>query len=194
MTIPARYCRMFNVPAPLVRFLRAETAAMSIEAAIMLPIMMIMYIGAFSYFDAYRREAVITKATYAIGDLLSREEGTVTAVDFEGLHDLYETITFSEGATRLRFSEIRRVSGSLEVVWSYGTDGSTQLTTATLGSVAAQVPTLLDNERIVVVESFNDYEPAFNVGLFARTQMRFVPTRQRYAARLDYDASVPAPS
>lgn len=174
----------------LSRFLSDETASLSIEAAIALPLMGILYVGAFSYFDAYRREAVMTKATYAVGDLLSREEGTVTAVDFEGMQDLFELLTFSEGETTLRISEIRRDDSDLEVVWSYGTDGTDILTDALLSGLTGQIPPLVDNERIVVVESFSNFTPVFDVGLTSRTQMKFAPTRQRYSARLDYDSTV----
>ncbi|UWQ17498.1 TadE/TadG family type IV pilus assembly protein [Jannaschia sp. M317] len=174
----------------IAAFLHDEDAAISVEAAIILPVLGIFYVAAFSYFDAYRREAVMTKATYMVSDMLSREEGTITPIDLEGLQDVFEFVTFSEGNTWMRFTEVRRESDEIRVMWSYATDGNPLQTNATINAHLRNIPVLQDNERTVVVESFTNYEPPFNVNLSDRTFERFVTTRQRYAARLDFDGTI----
>ncbi|MGB3408407.1 MAG: hypothetical protein WBA67_13035 [Jannaschia sp.] len=175
---------------PFAAFLRDDRAALSIEAAIMLPLLAVLYVTGFGYFDAYRREAVLTKATYTMGDLLSREEGTITPFDLEGLQDVFEFLTFSEGDTWLRTTEVRRTGDSVAVTWSYATDGNQVMTTARLQGYLNQIPSLADGERVVLTESFTDFEPVFNIGLTDRTFTRFITTRQRYAPRLDLDSTV----
>src|SRR6056297_3345955 len=86
----------------IARFLKREDGAVAIEAAVILPLLGFAYVAGFAYFDNYRREVLLTKATYTVADILSRETGVVTANDFEGMQDIFEFLTFSEGQTRLR--------------------------------------------------------------------------------------------
>src|SRR6056297_2500528 len=116
MTFP--FSPVSPVSRPLTsiqRFLGREDGAIAIEAAIILPLLGFAYVAGFAYFDNYRREALLTKATYTVADILSRETGVVTANDFEGMQDIFEFLTFSEGQTRLRFTQIERVAGELVI-------------------------------------------------------------------------------
>jgi len=71
--------------------------------------------------------------------------------------------------------------------WSYGTDGhnDARLTNGDLDDIAERLPTLVNGERIILVESFTTYAPAFNVGLDAELLFsNFVVTSPRYAPQL----------
>ncbi|MEO0860223.1 MAG: hypothetical protein AAFY65_06410 [Pseudomonadota bacterium] len=174
--------------------MKDEHAAVSIEVLIWLPIMVFVYAGGIQYFMAYRQETQMTKATFMIGDLLSREEGIVSIADLEGLQDVFEFVTDAEGKTNMRFSQVQRVGNALTVTDSYSTDGGAQLTDARLRGFYDQIPTLQDNERVIVVEAYLTYEPYFSFFLPSRVMERFVPTRSRYTPQMVFDPAIPAPS
>lgn len=176
-------------PRPLsaiARFLRKEDASMSIEAALMLPMLIGIYVAGYQFFDSYRREAQMFKASYAVADILSRRLSLLSRDDLNGLERVYETMTFSENESYMRFSEVRRTNDGVEVVWSYATDGQTALTNRRLQGFLDQIPVLALNERVTIVESFTFEQPFFDVGLDARIVENFVPVSQRYAARLAF--------
>lgn len=170
----------------LQRFAAEDRASLSIEAAIMLPVLVALYVAGYQYFDQYRREAHMTKASYAVADMLSRRLSILTPHDLDGLESVYEALTYSEGASYMRFSEIRRTPGGLSVVWSYATDGQPLLNDQRLERVLNQIPRLDVNERITVVEAYTYDSPFFDVGLGDRIIPSFVPISQRYASCLPF--------
>ena len=177
----------------LRRFAREERGALAIEAVIMLPALVLVYVAGYQYFDQYRREAQMTKASYAVADMLSRHLGIVTPRDLDGLERVYETLTDSPGDSFMRFSEVRRTGGELRVIWSYATDGQPALTPARLEGHLSRIPRLEDNERVTLVEAYTYDDPLFDVGLGDRIVPSFVPMRQRYAARLAFAPDTAAP-
>jgi hypothetical protein len=195
---------VFFLKRPLTsisRFLSHEDGAVAIEAAIILPLLGFAYVAGFAYFDNYRREALLTKGTYTVADILSRETGLVTPTDFEGLQELFEFLTFSEGRTRLRFTQIERVAGELVVSSSvpgvqdtYATDGTLAMTDAQLETIRHRIPRLEDGQVLVLTESFTTHDPIFDVGLIAREYHRIAPTRNRVVGRLAFDVTAPAPT
>ncbi len=172
-------------PTRLLDFARDERGVLTIEAVIMLPVLIFLFVAGFAYFDAYRREAQIDRASYAVSDLLSRREDVLDPTDLEGLQDLFEALTRSApNATYMRFSELHRTPAGIAVVWSYATDDQLALTTPRAQGLLRRIPTLAAGERVTLVESFSIEEPFFAVGLRDRIVTTAVPTRQRYAPRL----------
>ena len=183
--------RPIPIPIPLRalarRFRDDERAALSIEAAIMLPVLIFLYAAGFTWFDAYRRESQIFKASYAVADLLSRRSDLVTPNDLEGLQGVFETLVASApGGAYMRFSELRRTGNGIEVVWSYATDEQPALTTTRAQALLRRVPTLVEGERVTLVESYTIDTPFFAVGLSERIIGNVIPTRQRYDPRLAF--------
>ncbi|WP_139176542.1 hypothetical protein [Jannaschia faecimaris] len=86
----------------------------------------------------------------------------------------------------MRFTEVRRIDDSLEVIWSYATDGQPAMTRERLDEYLNQIPRLDDNQRVTLVEAYTYDRPFFNVGLEDRIIPSFVPISQRYAARLAF--------
>lgn len=168
------------------RFANDDHASLSIEAAIILPVICGLYVAGYQFFDGYRREAHMFKASYTVADILSRRLSLLTPEDLDGLEGVYETLTFSENASYMRFTEVRRSGDGLEVVWSYATDAQQAMTTTRLQSYLPQIPRLDDNERVTIVESYTYDHPFFSVGLEDRIINNFVPVSQRYSARLAF--------
>jgi hypothetical protein len=171
----------------VLAYLRDERGTISVEAAFMLPLMAFAYVVGFSYFDTYRREAVLTRATDTVAGILSRETQPVGPHDFEGLQDIFEFITGSAGETRLRFTQISRDADGLVIENTYGTDGTQPMTPALLEGIAGKIPRLREGDVIILTESFTTHTPIFRVGLMAREFPRIVPTPMRSGVRLDWD-------
>jgi len=53
-----------------------------------------------------------------------------------------------------------------------------------VAALTAQLPTVPNNERVTIVETFTKYTPTFKTGLQDRTIHNFVFTRPRYAPRV----------
>ena len=187
MTRPARAPRRPALPRALRRFARAERASLSIEAAIMLPLLVFLYAAGFTWFDAYRRDSHTFKATYAIADVLSRRTDLVTPAELDGLQGVFEALVgAAPAAAFMRFSELHRSPAGVEVVWSYATDGQPALSTARLQGLLRQVPTLVPGERVTLVETHLIDRPILRVGLGERRVINAIPTRQRYEPRLPF--------
>ncbi|WP_281824005.1 TadE/TadG family type IV pilus assembly protein [Jannaschia rubra] len=175
-----------RLPSALRRFAEDEFAALSIEAAFLLPVLCLLYVAGYQFFDSYRRETQMIKANFAVADMLSRRVSLVTPADLDGLQRVYETMTFSTDASYMRFTEVRRGANGMEVIWSYATDGQPGMTTERLQGYLNQIPRLDLNERVTLVESYTYDAPFFSVGLKDRIVDRVTPISQRYAARLAF--------
>ncbi len=169
------------------RFVKEERAAVSIEAAIMLPALIFLFVAGYQYFESYRKETLITKASYAIADVLSRQLSAFGPGYVEGLEQVFETMTLTEGRSWIRVTEIVRTDDGLEIAdegngnQTWATDNQPVMTPARLQAIEAKIPRMQLNERVTLVETFTLDIPAFRVGISPRIISTFSPTRQRYA-------------
>ena len=164
-----------------------ERAAISVETAVMLPLLVFLYLTTWVYFDAYRKRAILEKASFTVGDLLSRQTDTIHDADIEGLRDLFAFIASTGETSWLRVSEITRVTADdWDVEWSYATGRNPILRDSHLERVAADLPEITVGARVIIVQTHTRYFPVFNVGLPHRVMTTFTPTRTRYAGQLSY--------
>ncbi|WP_308915359.1 hypothetical protein [Jannaschia sp. LMIT008] len=177
----------------LRRFLRCERGAQNIEAVVMFPALILFFLITFTFYDAYRTQTVVTKSGYVMGDLLSRETGTLDTTDLDGMRDVFSYLTFTQGdGTQIRVSEVTRrvdvVNGIDEymICWSHGTGTLVDLLDTDLPQIIGRIPVLTPNERITVLETFTPYRPPFKVGISPFVMESFVVTRQRYAGQLRF--------
>jgi hypothetical protein len=94
------------------------------------------------------------------------------------------------GQARLRASQIMydEDSDTYCVDWSEATGGAARLFTANLVDMEGLLPVMADAERILLVETFIPYQPAFDVGLTVTTFENFTFTRPRYAGQVHFDS------
>lgn len=185
----------------LARFRDDARGSLSVEAIIILPVLMWAYVVSIVWFDAFRTQNTNTKAAYAISDVLSRETGVVTPEYLDGMHELYTFLSNARGTTNLRVTSVGRdpVSGVFISHWSYATGTLPALTTPLLQLRLDSIPTFPSGETIVFVETIMNYTPAINVGINPRTFVTEISTRPRFAPQLlfsedfDDDASGSAP-
>lgn len=180
----------------LRKFWSDENGASALEAVIITPTLIWLYVGSFVFFDAFRIYNSSVKATYAVADLLSRQTNTVFAYDIEGYGRVFEHLVRNNGDVRIRATQIiyTAETDSLTVDWSYATNGEARLFTANLVDMEGLLPIMADAERLLLVESFVPYRAAFDVGIDLITFRNFTFTRPRFAGQVPFDASVTSPS
>ncbi|MEM8823044.1 MAG: hypothetical protein AAGF30_05475 [Pseudomonadota bacterium] len=181
---------MIRTPNTLRHFLRNETAAVSVEAAIMMPVLMIFCLVIYTYFDSYRKGLGLTKASYALSDVISRQD-LITPEFIDGLHDIFDFIAAADGDSFIRVTQLRHQGGEVQVIWSYATGANDveALTQATLQAYLDHIPTMRPAEHMVALEASAVYAPAFNIGLPVRRSYSMIASRQRGGTKAIWDTN-----
>lgn len=172
----------------LKRFRRGEDGSLSVEAALIFPMLIWCYLAMHVYFDAYRQNTIAERATYTVADMVSRfEPGTDPATDninnayVNSMRRMLNFLTTSPNSTRMRLSIVEWDEDNSEhiVFWSRSRGGVQRLNAARIGQVSPRIPVMTDGTRVIVFEAWIDYQPAFNIGLDPFTNYKVVVTRPR---------------
>ena len=180
-----------SIFSPMTRLLRRyrdrTQGSMVIEAIFAVPVLAMGMTGFFTFWDAYRTQNEVQKATYAVADMLSREMVPATPAFLDGLEDILEYLVREDA--RLRFTSIRRTSDGptgatgLDVLWSYSpSNGLPVLTDTTVGTVEPALPMMAIGSNIVLLEVEVPFAPMTDILsvslLTERVAMRprFLPT------------------
>ena len=146
----------------------------------------------FTYFEAYRAQAVAEKTAYTISDMISRETLAITPQYMTNARKIYMDLSgLSPGETALRVTLLRwdGNNNKFNVDWSQRRGDIPKLRNRDVNEYDDLLPTLINNDRIILVETASDYDPAFSVGLAPRVIKTFVYTRPRYAPEVVWDAN-----
>lgn len=170
----------------LIRFGQDASGSIAVEAVVMLPVMLWVFLASFVYFDAFRQSTVNLKAANTIGDMLSRETAAVNDDYVTSMHSLMTFLTKENADPALRVSVAMwdEEDNAYRLDWSEGRGGQTALTESNLNAMRASLPTLPDNERIILVETWTTYKPAFNVGLKQEELYNRIFTSPRFAPQV----------
>lgn len=171
----------------LTRFLREERAAVAFESVIIFPILVWAWVGTFTFFDAYRVYNTSIKATFTVADLISRQEFDIEVDEMDGYANMLAAMIRDHDGVEMRATEIHRgLDGEYRTVWSHATGTLARLCGNSLTAIQDRLPTVAPGERFVILESFIDFEPAFNMGVNDLDFENFTVTRPRYAGRVPY--------
>lgn len=184
--------RPFLMPR-LRRFRSSESGGLTVEAVLVLPLLLWVYLASFIFFDAFRAQSLNDKAAFAIADAMSRETRSINGTYINSMRDIHRAMTFSRLPSKIRISVLRYDADDDRhyVVWSrargpnFSNLRSSDLTRA--NGVAAAIPMMSDNERIILVETQIPYEPIFNVGVDAILMQAITPISPRYSSQLCWD-------
>ncbi len=179
------------------RFHEEEEATLSVEAVIMLPLLLWAFLFTYTVFDVYRAKTLALKANYAISDLLSRETNIIDMSYINGTQKLFKYLTQADDSSWMRVTAIscstdcEKSSRVLDVEWSRAT-GSTA--THSSNDIRTHynniVPVIGNGEWLVIVETSVSYKPPFSeklTGFGERTFTDIVMTRPRFAPQLCFD-------
>lgn len=166
----------------LERFSRDEKGAVSVEFVLMFPMLFWVIMACYTFFDGYRQSSANLKAAFTISDLVSRETAGIDETYIDSMQRLLDIMTRNRTETRVRISVIRfdEEDDRYYVDWSRVRGFNNELTNATVGSIAERLPTMPDEERVILIETSNTYVPPFRVGIDDIEMNNFVFTRPRF--------------
>ena len=182
---------MPSLLAPLRRFARAERGNMTVEAVILMPILLTTFVGLYSVFDGFRAQTVNQRAAYTVSDMLSRETQFIDDTYIDNAYDLLtfmadtQTTDIKMRVTVISYNEKR---DRFSVVWSEvrGT-GYTPYRNRDVRDWHDILPIMVDGEQTILVETSILYEPPVGFGLGSKTIDTRVFNRPRFAPQLRYD-------
>lgn len=163
----------------------------SVEFVMVFPFLFWAFMASYTYFDGYRQSTRNVKAAYTISDLISRETEAVNDEYIDSMVELMEAMTRSRSEVRLRVSVIRwdEDDNRYYVDWSEARGFPNPRTDATISHIRAQLPTMPDGERVILVESANEFVPLYNIGLGNKSLQNIVFSRPRYAPQVAWSDS-----
>ena len=156
----------------LAVFARDTRGIAATEFILVVPLLLLILIGSFTIFDWLRASYVTQRATFTVGDLVSRQ----TERDDDVLDQVKETFfrlaVNDVGQPQLRITSILQTEDGFEVDWTYNS-GSGSLASALYDSV-------------IVTQTMVRIVPTFGL-LFDR--LDWTPAEDGYEIELAYTAS-----
>ncbi|MGR3615708.1 MAG: TadE/TadG family type IV pilus assembly protein [Paracoccaceae bacterium] len=167
-------------------FARDNEGSISVEFVMVMPILFWSFMAIYVYFDGYRQSTIQLKAAYTVSDLLSRETESVTDTYIDSMHDLLQILTRADSSTDLRVSVVRWDEGDSRyyIDWSESRNYGDPHDNTSIRNLDDYLPVMPDNERVILVETRNVYEPDFDIGMTDKDLENFVFTRPRFAPQL----------
>ena len=182
---------MLSVETQKKSFLRREDGSLSIEAVLAIPMLVWAIVATFVFWDAFRTLNISQKATYTIADMLSREENGVNMQYLTAVHELYDFLAESEGDNALRVTVVEMQEDedtgvrTMVMMWSEGVGGITGHDDLTI--LQPRIPMMSPGEQLIVVETEQEWSPAFAVGLTSYRFRELALSRPRFAPQLVFN-------
>ncbi|WP_198135707.1 TadE/TadG family type IV pilus assembly protein [Sagittula stellata] len=183
------------LPAPLRRFTRDDTGYANVESIILLPALLWLFGVGWVYFDAFHQQSINQKANYVIGDMISRETDPLDETYIRNTRNLLSALIHSTSEdTDFRASVVQYDArhNDWDLVWSdaYGT--RSRLKQADLTDYFDRLPPAIDNEQLILVETWDNYAPVFKVGLDPFEIATYSFTSPRYTSQVVWEGSASA--
>jgi hypothetical protein len=167
-------------------FRNDDAGSVSIEAIIFTPLFAMVIGAVFSLHDLYHHKGLNIKAAYTISDAFSRQTDPVGDDYLTGMYNLLGFLTETEGEQSLRVTMVRynKKKDKYIAEWSKPRGEFNRLYNKQLKDVYDDLPNLVHNERVVLVETKTPYRSPLPIpGLtgeevfynFGFTRPRFAP-------------------
>lgn len=175
----------------VLRGAKKDEGSISVESMLMLPLLVWVFLGTYVFYDAYRAQFVNSKASFTIGDILSRETGYVTPEYLDSLHDLQRFLVFRQDPIRLRVSvvEYDDSNQSHSLVWSEARGEASPIDGDSLNEILPHIPIMQDGEKVLVVQTSMEYQPIYAAGIDTLQFDDFVVTRPRFAGQICWNTA-----
>lgn len=177
--------------ARLAAFRDDVRGSLTLETALMMPMLAFFYVATFVWFDAFRAQNTSLKATYAIADMISRETVPLSEDYMNGLNTVFDYMTYSPAPTQLRITTAKCTADceddgarKLEVCWSWSTADVPDHTAASFSKIEGAIPLMVLGDTIVITETFMAYAPAFKVIASDTVLSHLTVTRPRFAPQI----------
>lgn len=178
----------FKTPAKLLRrFRRDEDGYVTLEAVIIMPVLLWLFAACWVYFDAFRQQSVNQKANFVISDMLSRETNEIAGDYVDSTYELLRVLTQAEPegtALRLTLVEYDEDTAAWSLLWSDTRGDMAALNSGDMADFEDRLPSGLPGDQLILVETWDAHDPVFNIGLDAFTITAYSFTRPRYAPKM----------
>ncbi|OIQ44177.1 MAG: hypothetical protein BM558_08910 [Roseobacter sp. MedPE-SW] len=174
----------------LRRFRQNSDGALTVEFVILAPLLLWTFAAIYTFFDAFRQDTINLKAAYTISDLVSRETTELNETYIDSMYAMSQLLIRSDSNTSIRISVVRwdEDDDRYYLDWSKERgDALVEWTNATISEIEDRLPVMPDQERVILVETRNDLEPAFKVGLPSMDLDNFVFSRPRFAPLVHFE-------
>lgn len=170
-------------------FWEDTSGVVTLEFALAMPILFWSFMASYVFFDGYRQSAINLKAAYTISDLISRETEKINNNYIDSMVTLMEMMTRTPSDVDVRISVIRWDAGDdrYYLDWSANRGFLNELTDNNIADIEEKLPTMPNNERVILVETRNTFVPLFNVGLDDIYLDNFVFVRPRFVSQVVFE-------
>lgn len=171
----------------LRRFLKQSRGSAVIEGLFGSVLLLGWFMAAYQIYDAFRMRAVVSRATYTVADLISRERDPIGPAYVAGIKKIFDAATRSsgDGQSWIRVTlvscvetetDARACDGTNKLVTlrasdstagsiaSFATGGHAAYTQSTLDAKANVIPMMAAGDSAAIVEAGYLYWPIFNIG------------------------------
>lgn len=182
----------------LHKFVRNQSGSLSVETVLIFPILVWMFLAMLVFWDGFRLKNDALTATYAIGDLVSRQTGDVTDHFVLGVNSVFAQLTTRASDADARISVVQRQEGPdpdidddfNELVWSVGLeDMPGRQSMAELNEI---IPLMAVGSTLIVVETRTRWSPPWTGVLPDYTFDHIAFVRPRYIAQVNYTGTLNA--
>lgn len=173
--------------AKLRCFKRDEGGSVVAEAVITLPLLFWAYMALYVYWDAFRMINTVQKASYTISDMVSREMLPINDAYIDGLRRTMNYLVREDTGVTIRVTSITysQANNRFQVDWSRSPgNAKPQLTTSSIQAMASKIPNMADGDYVILVETWANYSPLFDVGLTNTQMSQFIVTRPRFVPKV----------
>ena len=135
--------------ATLSQFRRDQKGASIIEFSLLAPLLLALLLGSVTMFDLFRNVQSVEKATFTVGDMMSRQTEMKQATLQSMLKLVQEMVpTASDGG--LRVSSVTKSGQTMKVNWSKPVGNAIPATPVS----TANLPAIADGDTVLITESF----------------------------------------
>lgn len=178
----------FSLKTAIKRYRDDEEASLSVEAIILLPVLLWAFMAMWIFFDNFRSHSIAQKAAYTIGDMLSRETDYIDQTYINNAWEVLQLLSDSDPQhTALRITVVRYDADDNEYqrVWSRRRgDELGILSEAEVTALGPHLPNMVDGEQLILTETVTRFDSIADIGLMNEWVQTFVFTRPRFAPQL----------
>lgn len=181
-------------PNGLKNLLLNERGSVSVEAVLMFPMLVWAYIAMFVFFEGLREDNINLKSTYAVADLLSREDQLIDQTYVQGMAAVYQWLSRTANPISLRVSVVTydAVNDEHDLVCSIKWGEKNELSEEEVATtITPHVPLMPNAGTAIVVETWATYTPLhedfaiMEVGLGESEIHNLVVTQPRFSPQMN---------
>lgn len=134
-------------------FRQDQAGASIVEFALLAPVLLAVFVGSVTAFDLFRNVQNVEKATFTIGDMLSRQS-LVTPTTLKDMGDLMQHMVLTASDGGIRVSSFVMKNGRFEQVWSEKRGENVPTTPLPVDIL----PNIAEGDTVLLTESFVPHE------------------------------------